>query len=96
MKDKEPIFIEEPYTCTACGRQNLKYEEISYKEKHGQIDLSTVVCINCGYVFLLAALEKHVIPEHRKDVERILKQEMKRKEHNYNRRLVRRVLKKKE
>jgi hypothetical protein len=32
MKDKEPIYIEEPYTCVSCGKTNLKCEEISFKE----------------------------------------------------------------
>jgi ribosomal protein L37AE/L43A len=95
VKKKEPLYIEEPYTCTSCGRKNLKFEEIGFKEdKNGQIDLSTVHCKTCGWISLMPAFLKYVKPGHEKDVERVLRRELKNFEANYNRRLVRRTIKK--
>lgn len=97
-KDKEPIvIIEEPYTCTVCGRQNLKFQEIGYREdKDGQIDLSTVACTSCHWLSVWPILKKYIKAGHEKDAETLLKESVGDFEHNYNRRLLRRVLKKKD
>jgi hypothetical protein len=96
-KQKGPIFIEEPYTCNDCGRKNLKYEEIVFKEdENGQIDLSSVTCKTCGLMSIWPTFRKHIKPGHEKDAEKVFRKMAKGFEYNYNRRLVRRVLEKKE
>jgi len=83
-------FINEPYTCTVCGRKNLKYTEISYKEnENGQIDESTITCLPC--LFKSPAFMKLVKPKHANDLDKTADH----LDHNYNRRVIRRALKKK-
>ena len=94
-KYDDVLIIEEPYTCTSCGRQNLKFEEISWKDdKEGQIDNSTVCCKTCSLTSLLPTFLKLVKPGREKDAEKIFKEAIRNFERNYNRRLVRRVVKK--
>ncbi|HML03922.1 MAG TPA: hypothetical protein VK487_11205 [Candidatus Bathyarchaeia archaeon] len=51
MKGKEPTIIDEPYTCTSCGRKNLKFNEIVFKEdENGQV--TEVLCGMCGLIAL--------------------------------------------
>ena len=68
MKDKGPIvYIEEPYTCTVCGRQNLKFQEIGWKpDKDDQIDLSTVTCQSCALISVWPYLKKCTSSSRRK------------------------------
>ena len=92
---KEPIIIDEPYTCTSFGRKNLKFGEISYMEdKEGQIDVSTVICKTCAWLSIWPKLQKYIKPEHEKDAERAFKKELRQFETNYNHRLVRRTVQK--
>lgn len=96
MVRKEGItYVDEPYTCTSCGRQNLKIEEISYVEdKENQIILSTVTCKRCAFTSMLPTFLKIAKPGHEKDMEKLVKKMVDQFEHNFNRRMIRRAVKK--
>jgi hypothetical protein len=95
-KDKKPpLFVDEPYTCVSCGKNNLKFEEIVwFEDKEGQIDVSTVKCLKCWWLFLYPHLAGEIIPGKEKEIEEIIKKHIKQFEHNYNRRTFRRATKK--
>jgi ferredoxin-like protein FixX len=67
-----PVIIEEPYTCVSCGKKNLSFPQICYKEDgEGQIDLKTVECKKCGLINLWPKLEKMVKPERKAEAEKL-------------------------
>lgn len=96
MNKKKVTIIDEPYTCMYCGRMNLKYGEITYKEDiDGQVIESSVSCHACFFRTsprLQALMRKH--PEAAEELAKEFEKIAKQMEYNYNRRMARRVLKK--
>jgi hypothetical protein len=90
-------FIDESYVCTACGRENLKGTEMSYRvDKDNQVILESVLCKKCAMAGIYSTLLPMIKPGHEKDVEKILEKMASDFEYNYDRRLMRRVTRKKE
>lgn len=87
-KDKI-IYVDEPYTCVDCGRQNLKFSETSYQESpDGQLIEGTVLCMAC---FFRSPDFQSVLKEG-PEAQKVVGKLIKRFEYNYDRRMVRRVL----
>ena len=92
-KDEKVTIVEEPYTCTSCGRQNLKFTEIVFRtDSEEQIIESSVLCQPC---FLKSPVFLKLIaktPEAARGMDKLIEQ----MDYKYNRRMLRRVLKKKD
>ena len=83
---------EETFTCVSCKHKNLTYREIVYQEdKNNEILLFTVQCIPC----FLKSSEFQKVAKQTPEAQKILKQLIKRLEYNYDRKTLRRVLRKK-
>lgn len=94
-RKKPPPFVDEVYTCVCCGKNNLKFEEIVwFDDKEGQIDLSTVKCYKCLWLSVYPHLAGKISPGKEKEIEKIIKNHIKKSEHNYNRRTFIRATKK--
>jgi hypothetical protein len=89
-------FMDDSHICNACGRENLKETEMTYRvDKDNQIILESVLCTKCVMPSFYSALLPYVKPGHEKDAEKILEKMASDFEYNYNRRTARRVLSKK-